>query len=59
MVYGQNAPSCDHLRHRFVNPHLNDNIFQLHQPIVFILSDWKVLTRSFVLIAQKLQFLAI
>ena len=26
-------------RHRFVNPHLNDNSFQLQQPIVFILSD--------------------
>ena len=33
-----NVGSCEQ-KHRFVKPHLNDPSFQLHQPIVFILSD--------------------
>ena len=33
-----NVGLCEQ-RHRFVNSHLNDNNFQLQQPIVFIWSD--------------------
>ena len=33
-----NVGSCEQ-KHRFVNTHLNDNSFQLQQPIVFIWSD--------------------
>ena len=42
-----NVGSCEQ-RHRFVNPHLKDNNFQLQKLMVFIWSGLEVLIRPFV-----------